>query len=132
MEETVNNMKRQPMKLQKTSVSHRSDKRLMSGGALLAQSCPILCDPMDCSPPGSSVRGNFPGRILEWVVISFCRGSSRWRSNPGLLNWQADSSPLPTVKNTTPGLSWWLRVSNLPANAGDTVQSLVWEDPTCR
>jgi len=81
----------------------------MGGGALLAQSCPILCDPMDCSPPGSSVRGNLPARILEWVAISFCRGSSRWRSNPDLLNWQADSSPLPTVKNMTPGLSWWLR-----------------------
>ena len=32
---------------------------------LVAQSCPILCDPMDCSPPGSSVRGISQARILE-------------------------------------------------------------------
>ena len=44
---------------------------------LLAQSCPTLCDPMGCSLPGSSVRGIFQARILEWVAISFSRGSSR-------------------------------------------------------
>ena len=36
-----------------------------------AQSCPTLCDPMDCSPPGSSVHGVPQARILEWVAISF-------------------------------------------------------------
>ena len=36
-----------------------------------------LCDPMDCSPPGSSVHGISQARILGWVVISFSRGSSR-------------------------------------------------------
>ena len=41
-----------------------------------AQSCPTLCDPMDCSLPGSSVRGGFQARILEWVAIPFSRGSS--------------------------------------------------------
>ena len=39
------------------------------------QSCPTLCDPMDCSPPGSSIHGIFQARILEWVAISFSRGS---------------------------------------------------------
>ena len=43
---------------------------------LVVQSCPTLCDPMDCSPPGSSVREFFQARILEWVAISFSRGSS--------------------------------------------------------
>ena len=33
------------------------------------QSCPTLSDPMDCSPPGSSVHGIFQARVLEWVVI---------------------------------------------------------------
>ena len=37
---------------------------------------PILCDPMDCSLPGSSVHGISQVRILEWVVISSSRGSS--------------------------------------------------------
>ena len=43
---------------------------------LVAQSCPTLCDPMDCSPPGSSVHGILQARILEWVAIPFSRGSS--------------------------------------------------------
>ena len=45
----------------------------------VTQSCPTLCDPMDCSPPGSSVHGILQARILEWVSISFPRGSSRPR-----------------------------------------------------
>ena len=43
---------------------------------LVAQMCPTLCDPMDCSPPGSSVHGIFQARIMEWVSISSPRGSS--------------------------------------------------------
>ena len=42
----------------------------------VAQSCPTLCDPMDCSLPGSSVHGIFQARELEWGAISFSRGSS--------------------------------------------------------
>ncbi|CAI9167020.1 unnamed protein product [Rangifer tarandus platyrhynchus] len=44
-----------------------------------AQSCPTLCDPMDCSPPGPSVRAIFQTRILEPVALPFSRGSSRPR-----------------------------------------------------
>ena len=40
----------------------------------IAQSCPTLSNPMDCSPPGSSVHGIFQARVLEWVAIAF----SRW------------------------------------------------------
>ena len=40
------------------------------GICLVAQSCQILCDPMDCSPSGSSVHGIFQTRILEWTAIS--------------------------------------------------------------
>ena len=43
---------------------------------LVAQSCPTLCNPMDCSLPGSSAHGILLGRILEWVTICFFRGSS--------------------------------------------------------
>ena len=42
----------------------------------VTQSCLTLCDPTDCSPPGSSIHGIFQARILEWVAISFSRGSS--------------------------------------------------------
>ena len=51
----------------------------MSAAAAAAaslQSCPTLCDPIDCSPPGSSVPGILQVRILEWVAISF---SNAWR-----------------------------------------------------
>ena len=44
------------------------------------QSCLTLCNPMDCSPPGSSVHGILQARILEWVAISFSKGSS-WPRN---------------------------------------------------
>ena len=37
----------------------------------VAQSCPTLSDPMDCSPPGSSVHGVFQARVLEWGAITF-------------------------------------------------------------
>jgi len=43
---------------------------------LVTQSSPTLYNPMDCSLPGSSVHGILQARILEWVAISFSRGSS--------------------------------------------------------
>ena len=48
----------------------------MKNESEVAQSSPSLCDPMDCSPPCSSVHGILQARILEWVAISFSRGSS--------------------------------------------------------
>ena len=48
---------------------------------LVTQSCLTLCDPMDCSLPGSSVHAIFQARILEWVAMPSSRGS-----NPGLLH----------------------------------------------
>ena len=58
----------------------------------VAQSCLTLCDPVDCSPPGSSVHGIFPARILEWVAISSSRGSSHPKDQthgyPFLLTWR--------------------------------------------
>ena len=43
----------------------------------VAQSCPTLCDPLDCSLSTSSVHGIFQARVLEWIAISFSRGSSQ-------------------------------------------------------
>ena len=45
----------------------------------VAQSCPTLCDPVDCSLPGSSVQWIFQAIVLEWIAISFSRGSSQPR-----------------------------------------------------
>ena len=46
----------------------------------VAQSCPTLCDPMDCSLSGSSFHGIFQVRVLEWIAISFFRGYSQPRN----------------------------------------------------
>ena len=48
-------------------------------GAKLLQLCPALCDPMDCSPPGSPVHRILQARILEWVAMPSSRGSSQPR-----------------------------------------------------
>ena len=62
------------------------------------QSCLTLHSPMDCSPPGSSVHGISQTKILEWVAISFSRGSSQPNDQScvslHLLRWQVGSSPL--------------------------------------
>ena len=44
---------------------------MIAAAAKLLQSCPTLCDPTDCSPPGSSVPGIFQARALEWGAIAF-------------------------------------------------------------
>ena len=62
------------------------------------QSCPTLSDPMDCSPPGSSVHGIFQARVLEWTAIHCnpedfpCPGMEP--SLLCLLHWQVGSFPL--------------------------------------
>ena len=53
----------------------------------------ILCDSTDCSPPDFSVRGAFQARVLEWVAISFSRGSPHPGMEPRSPAVQADASP---------------------------------------
>ena len=52
---------------------------MFMGESDVAQSCPSLCDPMDSSLSGSSIHEIFQARVLEWIAISFSRGSSRPR-----------------------------------------------------
>ena len=54
-----------------------SDEPAAAAAAKLLQSCPTLCDPMDCSPPGSSVHGIFQARTVEWGAIAFSTHSMR-------------------------------------------------------
>ena len=56
----------------------------------VAQLCPILCHPMNCSPLGSSVHRIFQARMLEWVVITFFRGSSDPEIEPRSPGLQSD------------------------------------------
>jgi len=80
------------LRLHVTSSSAPPPGTLWKVKVLVAQSCPTLCDLLDCSPPGSSVHGILQARILEWVAIPFSMESSwprdRIQGSPGL---QADS-----------------------------------------
>ena len=64
-----------------------------AAAAKLLQLCPTLCDPMDCSPPGSSVHRILQARVLEWVEFL----STGDLPNPGIESWsptvEADSLP---------------------------------------
>ena len=60
---------------------------------LFAHSCPTLCGPVDCSPPGSSVHGILQATALEWVAMSSSRGTSQPRIKPRSPALQADSLP---------------------------------------
>ena len=60
----------------------------LTSKVLVTQLCLTLRNPMDCSPPGSSVHGILQARILEWVAIPFSRGSS-WPKNWTQVSWIA-------------------------------------------
>ena len=61
---------------------------------LVDQSCPSLCDPMDCSPPGSSLHGIFQPKILEWVAIPSPGDLPNPGIKPGSAALQTDSLPI--------------------------------------
>ena len=66
------------------------------------QSCPTLCDPMDCSPPNSSVHWILQARIVEWVAVPSSRGSSPprdWTHVSKSLHWQVGSLSLVPLLN---------------------------------
>jgi len=85
--------------------------RAMRVHAQSLQRCRTLCDPIDCSPPGSSVHGILQARILQGVAMPFSRGSRVGSSQPRdqtcifspFLHWQMGSSPLaPPGKDCSP------------------------------
>ena len=84
--------------IQSYLIDFLSEFSLTRKKVLVSQSCPTLCDPMDCSPPGSSVHGILQARILEWITMPSSRGSSWPRDRTHvllhLLHWQAGSLPL--------------------------------------
>ena len=115
---------------------------------LVAQSCLTLCNSMDCSPPGSSVPGDSPGkktvvgslshqgspRILEWVSYPFSRGSSRPRNWTGVsciagrffTSWatrEAVPHPSPALLSL---LSCLFQVQDLSVSC-DRIQMLLWK-----
>ena len=75
-----------------------------------SRACPTLYDPMDCSPPGSSVRGIFQARILEWVTMPSSRGSCR----PGIKPVSLSSPELAGGFFTTSTI-WEAHIDTYPA-----------------
>ena len=67
----------------------------------VTQSCLTVCNPMNCSPPDSSVHGILQARIMEWVAISFCKGFSTQRLKLHPLHWQEDSLTLSHQRSPT-------------------------------
>ena len=102
---------------------HLPSGKLLSvrkGMVLLAPLCLTPCDPMDQSPPGSSVHGILQARILEWVGIPFSRGSS----------WTQGSKPsFPHCRQILYYLSHKGSQKILPAMLDTQLRSLFWEDP---
>ena len=74
------------------------------------QSCPTLCDPMDCSLPGSSVHGIFQARVLEWVAIAFSTRKTPWTAA-----FQAPLSMGFSRQEYWSGVPLALQVESLPA-----------------
>ena len=84
----------------------------------VTQSCPTLCNPVDCSPPGSSVHDILQARILEWVAMSSSRGSS----SPGN-ETTSFTSPILAGGFFTPSPTWeapipWTLVCQAPLSMG--------------
>ena len=93
---------------------------------LVTQSCPTLCDPMDCSSPGSSVYGTSKARTLEWIAISSSRGPS-WPKD-----WNSHLLCLLHHRQIIYPLSHWRSppsISLLSINP-EKRKTLIWKD-TC-
>ena len=83
--------------------------------ALVVKSCPTLCNPTDCSPPGSSIHGISQVRILEWIAISFSRGLPDPGIKVGSPALKADSLPTePPEKPKIMSIFFFLMMAGLP------------------
>ena len=107
---------------------------------LVAQLCLTLCDPMDCSPPGSSVHGIFHTRILEWVAISFSRGRTHGSCTGERIlyhwaTWQAQCLLRPGLRCDATRSLWipWVKANHQPSQiqgVGKLIQPL--DGITCK
>ena len=86
---------------------------------LVALSCPTVCDPIDCSLPGSSVHGILQAKILEWIAMPSSRAYSQPGIEPRSSTLQADSLPSePPGKPSFSSLTKKKRNQSLPAYTG--------------
>ena len=81
----------------------------------VTQSCPTFCDPVDCSLPGSSVRGILQARTLKWVAISFSRRSSQPRDRTRVSRIAGRRFTVWATREATKPISWRIHpTSGLP------------------
>ena len=94
----------------------------------IAQLCPTLCDPMDCSLPGSSVHGIFQAIVLEWIAISFSSSSSQPRDRTwvshivdrGFTVWAIREVPYMTNPQTHSNYySQWWKIESISSKCGN-------------
>ena len=89
----------------------------------VVQSCPTLCDSMDCSLPGSSVHGILQARILGWVAIPFSGDLPNPGTKPRCPTLQADSLPAePPGDGLARGLPIWLSLLGSKLEAGTKIR----------
>ena len=83
--------------IQETELEFTSPSSTAKNVCSITKLCPTLCDPTDCSPPGSSVHGISQARILEWVAISSSRGfpGGSGRESPGNTGDTGDMGLIP-------------------------------------
>ena len=93
-------------------IYHRQPGHWLKVEMSVAQSCPTLCDPVDCSPPGSSVRGTLRASVLEWVAMPF--SSPPQGLNLGLLHCRQilyclhhKGSWSGQAERNRPDCAWW-------------------------
>ena len=101
----------------------------------VTQSCLTLCDPVDCSPPGSSIHGILQARILEWVAISFSRESSK-PSDGTQVSCTADrfftsgrAVHCPALRHTPLGGAYFCQHLEVEVREGRLGLLLVWTAP---
>ena len=100
----------------------------------VAQACPTLLDPMDCSLPGSLVHGILQARVLEWGAIAFSASStiSLISCEAGALNgsnWVRNNTELSTVSETTEHLHFHFSLSCTGEGNGNPLQCSCLENP---
>ena len=88
-----------------------------AAAAKLLQSCPILCDPIDSSPPGYPVPGILQARMLEWVAMSFSNGKSQ---------------KLEAIKSKIPWCKWDPKAQILKRGIRCRVDTMNLEHPLCQ
>ena len=91
----------------------------------VAQSCLTLCNPVDCSLPGSSVHGILQARILEWVAISFSRGSSQPRDRTWVSRIGGRCFNLSATREALNPAMWGIKCMSLSTTQARSVNSQV-------